>query len=63
MLVALHWTRMVERQREKTWNVRVTEQENEMLQALAEHQGLSVSDVLRQLVRRAYAQAFPKSKR
>jgi hypothetical protein len=54
---------MVERQREKTWNVRVTEHENEMLKALAEHQGLSVSDVLRQLVRRAHAAAFPKSKR
>lgn len=51
---------MVERQREKAWNVRVTPDEDEMLRALAEHHGLSISDILRQLVRQAYAQAFPK---
>jgi hypothetical protein len=53
---------MVERAREKTWNVRVTEQEDEMLRRLAEHQGLSISDVLRQLVRRAFADAFATKK-
>jgi hypothetical protein len=30
-----------------------------MVRALAQHQGLSVSDVLRQYIRRAFAEAFP----
>jgi hypothetical protein len=41
-------------QRVKAWNVRVTDDEDEMLRALAHHLGLSVSDVLRQLVRQAH---------
>ena len=54
------------------WNVRgserlrsgVTEEEANMLRALAERQGLSASDVLRQYIRNAYAKAFPpKTKR
>jgi hypothetical protein len=49
-------------ERNKTWNVRVTEQEDEMLKALAEHQGMSISDVVRQLVRRSFADAFPAKK-
>jgi len=40
-------------ERTKTWNVRVTAEEDEMLKAIAEAKGLSVSDVLRQLVRNA----------
>ncbi len=36
-------------------NVRVTDEEGEMLKALAEAQGLSASDVVRQMIRRAYA--------
>lgn len=33
-----------------------------MIRALAEHNGLSVSDMVRQLVRRAFAAAFPGEK-
>ncbi len=40
-------------------NVRLTDDEDRMLKALAEHQGLSVSDVLRQYIRRAFIEAFP----
>jgi hypothetical protein len=39
--------------------VRVDEDEAEMLKALADHQGLSASDVVRQFIRRAHAEAFP----
>jgi uncharacterized protein (DUF1778 family) len=52
-------------ERDKMLNVRVTDEEDRMLKALAEHQGLSISDVVRQYIRRAFAEAFPpkKSKR
>ncbi len=43
-------------------NVRVTDEEVAMLKALAEHQGLNASDVIRQYVRRAFAEAFPPKK-
>jgi hypothetical protein len=45
-------------EREKMLNVRITDDENRMLKALAEHQGMSVSDVIRQYVRRAFAETF-----
>jgi uncharacterized protein (DUF1778 family) len=45
-------------ERDKTLNVRVTEDEDRMLKALAEHQGMSISDVIRQFIRRAFAEAF-----
>ena len=48
--------------RTKMLNVRVTEDEGRMLKALAEHQGLSASDILRQYIRRAFAEAFPPKK-
>jgi uncharacterized protein (DUF1778 family) len=53
---------MVERRRTGTLNIRVSDDEERMLKALAEHQGLSVSDVIRQYVRRAFAEAFPPKK-
>jgi uncharacterized protein (DUF1778 family) len=46
----------------KTLNVRVTDDEDRMLKALAEHQGMSISDVIRQYIRRAFAEAFPQKK-
>ena len=39
-------------------NIRITDDEGRMLKALAEYQGLSVSDCVRQYVRRAFAEAF-----
>jgi uncharacterized protein (DUF1778 family) len=50
---------MVERQRTGTLNIRVNDDEERMLKAVAQHQGLSVSDVIRQYIRRAFADAFP----
>jgi len=52
---------MVERAR--MLNVRVADIEMSMLQDLAEHTGLSVSDVVRQLVRKAHVDAgFARAK-
>jgi len=48
--------------RTKTLNVRVTDDEDRMVKALAEFQGLSVSDIVRQNIRRAFAEAFPPKK-
>lgn len=48
--------------RTKTINVRVTDDEDRMLKALAENQGMSISDVVRQFIRRAFAEAFPAKK-
>ncbi|HXN32583.1 MAG TPA: ribbon-helix-helix protein, CopG family [Polyangiaceae bacterium] len=53
---------MAERRRELTLNVRVTDDEDRMVRALAEHQGLSISDVIRQYIRRAFLDAFPPKK-
>jgi uncharacterized protein (DUF1778 family) len=53
---------MVERQRTLNLNVRVTDDETRMLKALAEHQGMSASDVIRQYIRRAFIEAFPPKK-
>lgn len=44
--------------RERMLNVRVSEGEIAMLAELAEHMGLSKSDAVRQLLRRAHAEAF-----
>jgi uncharacterized protein (DUF1778 family) len=49
-------------ERTKTINVRVTDDEDRMLKALAEHQGMSISDVIRQYIRKAFAEAFPPKK-
>lgn len=53
--------------RNERFEVRFTESERAMLEALAERDGLSAGDIVRQLVRRAYAEVFgdkpPKRKR
>ena len=54
--------RMVDRQRARNLNVRVTDDEAEMLRALAERKGLSGSDIVRQYIREAYAAEFPPKK-
>jgi uncharacterized protein (DUF1778 family) len=54
---------MAERQRGLTLNVRINDDEDRMLKALAEHQGLSISDVVRQYIRRGFAEAFQPKRR
>jgi len=53
---------MVDRTRTRTLNVRVTDEEGEMARALAERHGLTISDVIRQYIRRAFVEAFPPKK-
>jgi hypothetical protein len=53
---------MVERRRTLNLNVRIDEAEAKMLKALADLRGLSASDVVRQFIREAYAEAFPPRK-
>jgi uncharacterized protein (DUF1778 family) len=60
--MAVHKGLMVERMRTRTLQVRVTDDEHRMIQALAEHQGISISDVVRLYIRRAFADAFPPKK-
>jgi uncharacterized protein (DUF1778 family) len=48
-----------ERKRTVPVNIRLTEDEREMLQQVAEEAGLSVSDTFRQLVRKAFAKLPP----
>jgi hypothetical protein len=55
MQCALHSYYMVERTR--MLNVRVADIEMTMLQQLAEETGLSVSDVVRQLIRKTHSEA------
>jgi hypothetical protein len=55
----MHYAIEVMAERTKILNVRVTDAEDRMVKALAEHQGMSVSDVIRQYVRTAFAEAFP----
>jgi Arc/MetJ-type ribon-helix-helix transcriptional regulator len=45
--------------RTKVLNVRLTDDEDRMLRALVKHQGLGVSDVIRQYIRRAFAEIDP----
>jgi predicted DNA binding CopG/RHH family protein len=53
--------RMVDR--ERVLNVRMTEAEMAMVKDLADASGLSQSDIVRQLVRRAHAELDTKAKR
>lgn len=53
-----HWQHMTERIHDQNLHVRVTEDEMRMLRALATESGLSTSDTVRQLVRRAFAERF-----
>jgi len=45
---------MVERKRQRSLNVRLLEEEHQMLDVLSEREGLSVSDWVRHTVRTAY---------
>jgi hypothetical protein len=55
-------------ERERVLNIRLTDDEMNMVKDLAEHTGLSQSDAVRQLIRKAHADAklgngSPKAKR
>jgi hypothetical protein len=50
------------REREEMLNVRMTAEELAMLRALAEGDGLSQSDVVRQFIRRTYRERFGEKK-
>lgn len=54
---------MGERTREKAVTIRMTEDEAEMLKAVAEHVGLSQSDVVRLAVRREFAKLKPTKRK
>lgn len=58
---------MAERKREKAVIVRLTDDERAMLQAVADDDGISVSDWFRRAVRQAFRKTFgdakPKPKR
>ena len=61
---------MAPTQRDEKFQLRIATDERRMLEALAERDGLSASDTVRQLIRREYASAFgevsrpkPKPKR
>jgi uncharacterized protein (DUF1778 family) len=58
----LHYMMRDMAERTKALNVRITDDEDRMLKALAGHQGMSISDVIRQYIRRAFAEAFPPKK-
>jgi len=45
-------------QRDEKFQLRVTAEERQMLEALAERDGYSASDKVRQLIRKAYVDAF-----
>jgi hypothetical protein len=47
---------MADRERDQNLHVRMAEEEMRMLRALTEDMGLSTSDVVRQLIRRAFAE-------
>jgi uncharacterized protein (DUF1778 family) len=49
---------MVERKRTRNLNVRMLDDELAMLDAIAEREGISVSDWVRQTVRAAFRKAF-----
>ncbi|HEX7668382.1 MAG TPA: hypothetical protein VF395_02305 [Polyangiaceae bacterium] len=52
---------MTERKRERVLNVRLTEEETTMVAALAEQDGLNVSDWVRRTIRTTFRKAFPGS--
>jgi uncharacterized protein (DUF1778 family) len=60
MTIAVQDKYMVDRT--KTLTVRVAEDEDRMLKALAELHGMTASDIVRQYIRRAFAEAFPPKK-
>ena len=59
---------MAPTQRDHMFHVRMSDDERRMLEALAEHEGLTASDKIRQLIRREFITTFgetpkPKPKR
>jgi hypothetical protein len=56
--VALHGLLMVERKRDKPLNVRLLEAEMAMLSELAERDGVTVSEWIRNVIRRDHLLAF-----
>lgn len=54
---------MTERARTKMLNVRMTDLEYSLLEELAEAIGMSLSDVVRQLIRREHATRLPAPKK
>jgi hypothetical protein len=54
----IHLMAMATEPRDKQFLMRITETESRMIELLAEHTGLSRADVVRQLVRREYAQVL-----
>jgi hypothetical protein len=50
---------MAPAERDQNLHVRMAEEEMRMLRAIAEADGLSTSDVVRQLVRRAFMERWP----
>lgn len=44
--------------RDKLLNIRVSEAERRMLEAVAEAEGINVSDLIRQFIRRSYRKLF-----
>lgn len=51
------------RRRQHNFNIRLSDEEYEMLRSLAESEGLTASDVVRQIVRKRYAVVFGQRKR
>jgi predicted HicB family RNase H-like nuclease len=49
---------MVDRKRSRNLNVRLLDEEVRMLEAIAENDGLSVSDWIRQSIRAAFRRTF-----
>jgi len=53
---------MAERKRERVLNVRLADEETEMVAALAELDGLNVSDWIRRTIRTSFRKSFQPSK-
>ncbi len=45
--------------RSEKFQIRLTEDEKRMLEAVADHDGLSASDMIRQFIRQRFAATFP----
>lgn len=52
---------MAERERDKLLQIRVTEEEREWLQQLADEDGFTSSDIVRFLIRREHRERFPSA--
>lgn len=54
---------MVERKRQRVLNVRLGDDEIEMITRLADYDGISVSDWVRQTIRRAFRDVKPRRRK